>query len=137
MLKRLFMICACAAAAISMSNAARAECGKVVMAEMNWASAELMANVDAFIMEHGYGCEIELVPGATSTTFPAMNEKGKPDVAGELWINAVREPLAKATKCDLCLDLPGGPACQRACPHDALVRLDLGNLGELSRWTAR
>ena len=46
-------------------------------------------------------------------------------------------PLAKATKCDLCLDLPGGPACQRACPHDALVRLDLGNLGELSRWTAR
>ncbi|PLX44066.1 MAG: ABC transporter substrate-binding protein, partial [Hyphomicrobiales bacterium] len=98
MLKRLFMICACAAVAISMSNAARAECGKVTMAEMNWASAELMANVDAFIMEHGYGCEIELVPGATSTTFPAMNEKGKPDVAGELWINAVREPLAKATK---------------------------------------
>ena len=33
-------------------------------------------------------------------------------------------PILKATKCDLCADQPGGPACQRACPHDALVRLD-------------
>ncbi|MBX3426057.1 MAG: cyclic nucleotide-binding domain-containing protein [Pirellulales bacterium] len=47
------------------------------------------------------------------------------------------QPLAKATKCDLCTGLPGGPACQRACPHDALLRLDLGNLGELSRWASR
>lgn len=50
---------------------------------------------------------------------------------------ATQQPLAKATKCDLCTDLPGGPACQRACPHDALVRLDLGNLGELSQFAAR
>jgi len=50
---------------------------------------------------------------------------------------ASRQPIAKATKCDLCTDLPGGPACQRACPHDALVRLDLGELGELSAWTGR
>ena len=34
-------------------------------------------------------------------------------------------PIVKATKCDLCLDQPAGPACQRACPHDALVRVDL------------
>jgi Fe-S-cluster-containing dehydrogenase component/CRP-like cAMP-binding protein len=33
--------------------------------------------------------------------------------------------VQKATKCDLCNGLPGGPACQRACPHDALVRIDL------------
>lgn len=43
-----------------------------------------------------------------------------------------RQPILKATKCDLCADHAGGPACQRACPHDALVRMDLGNLGELS-----
>ena len=46
-------------------------------------------------------------------------------------------PLQKATKCDLCTDQLGGPACQRACPHDALVRMDLGNLGELSAWVNR
>lgn len=50
---------------------------------------------------------------------------------------ATEQPIAKATKCDLCIGLPGGPACQRACPHDALVRLDLGNLGELSDWVQR
>ncbi len=30
----------------------------------------------------------------------------------------------KATKCDLCSTQPGGPACVRACPHDALKRID-------------
>ena len=47
------------------------------------------------------------------------------------------QPIHKATKCDLCVDQLGGPACQRACPHDALVRLDLGNLEKLSQWRNR
>lgn len=33
-------------------------------------------------------------------------------------------PIRKATKCDLCAGLPGGPACARACPHGALQRVD-------------
>ena len=33
-------------------------------------------------------------------------------------------PIFKATKCDLCVGNPGGPACVRACPHDALRRVD-------------
>lgn len=78
------------------ASTAFADCGDVQMAEWNWASGELMANVDAFILEHGYGCDVELVPGATTTTFASMNEKGQPHVAGELWINAVREPLFQA-----------------------------------------
>lgn len=98
MTHRSFIFGALAIAALSFTNAAQADCGKVTMAEMNWASAELMANVDAFIMKHGYGCDVELVPGATTTTFPAMNEKGKPDVAGELWVNSIRIPLAEARK---------------------------------------
>jgi len=37
-------------------------------------------------------------------------------------------PILKATKCDLCADqITGGPSCQRACPHDALRRIDLHN----------
>lgn len=35
------------------------------------------------------------------------------------------EPILKATKCDLCAEQLGGPACVRACPHDALQRVDL------------
>ncbi len=34
------------------------------------------------------------------------------------------KPIMKATKCDLCITNPGGPACVRACPHDALRRVD-------------
>ncbi len=35
-----------------------------------------------------------------------------------------QKPILKATKCDLCETSPGGPACVRACPHDALRRVD-------------
>lgn len=73
-------------------------CGDVSIAEMNWASAELMANVDAIILEEGYGCDVELIPGATQTTFASMNEKGEPDVAPELWANAVRTLLDAAAE---------------------------------------
>ena len=51
-------------------------CGSLTMAEWNWASGELMANVDKIILEEGYGCEVELVAGATMPTFTSMNEKG-------------------------------------------------------------
>mgnify|MGYP001349150954 FL=1 len=48
------------------------------MADMNWPSATLIANVDKFILEEGYGCKVELIPGATTATFVTMNEKGRP-----------------------------------------------------------
>ena len=86
-----------AVAVMALSGQATAACGDVTIAEWNWASGELMANVDKVILSKGYGCNVELVPGATTTTFASMNEKGQPDIAGELWINAVREPLKKAT----------------------------------------
>lgn len=46
-------------------------------------------------------------------------------------------PIVKATKCDLCLEQPSGPACQQACPHDALVRIDLRDREQLVDWLAR
>jgi len=82
----------------SFSNVANASCGKLVIAEQNWASAELMANVDKIILEEGFGCEVELVPGATMPTFTSMNDKGSPDMNPEQWANAVYEPLKVAVK---------------------------------------
>jgi Fe-S-cluster-containing hydrogenase component 2 len=46
-------------------------------------------------------------------------------------------PIAKATKCDLCVDQHGGPACQRACPHDALKRVDMRDLSTFAQWLNR
>ena len=94
-MRKLLLGLAGAAAVMTMSTSAQA-CGDVSIAEWNWASGELMANVDKMILEAGYGCNVTLVPGATTTTFASMNEKAQPDIAGELWINAVREPLFKA-----------------------------------------
>ncbi|MEN1679089.1 MAG: cyclic nucleotide-binding domain-containing protein [Planctomycetota bacterium] len=41
-------------------------------------------------------------------------------------------PIVKATKCDLCADGLTGPACQQACPHDALVRIDVAAITPLA-----
>lgn len=73
-------------------------CGRVTVANMNWQSAEVLAHVDKLILSKGYGCDVELVPGDTMPTLTAMMEKGKPDVAPEAWINAVRQPLDAAVK---------------------------------------
>ena len=43
------------AAAFMLSTSANAACGKMQIADMNWASASLMANVDANILE-AMGC---------------------------------------------------------------------------------
>ena len=80
----------------SFSGVANAKCGKLVIAEQNWASAELMANVDKMILELGYGCDVELVPGATMPTFTSMNDKGTPDMNPEQWANAVYTLMLKA-----------------------------------------
>ena len=71
-------------------------CGAVSIAEMNWSSAGLAAWVDKIILEEGYGCEVSLVTGDTMPTFTSMNEKAQPDMAPELWVNAVKEPLDAA-----------------------------------------
>ncbi len=44
-----------------------------------------------------------------------------------------KRPILKATKCDLCYANPGGPACVRACPHEALSRVDFCQ-GALAEW---
>ncbi|PKF49836.1 ABC transporter substrate-binding protein [Enterovibrio nigricans] len=74
------------------------ECGDVTIADMNWNSATLMAHVDQFILENGYGCNAELVPGDTMPTGISMSEKGEPDIAPEFWSNSHKEMLEKGER---------------------------------------
>ncbi|WED23417.1 ABC transporter substrate-binding protein [Vibrio sp. JC009] len=69
------------------------ECGHVTIADMNWSSASLIANIDRFVLEHGFECDAELVPGDTMPTTASMIEKGQPDIAPEIWTNAVKEAI--------------------------------------------
>ncbi len=60
------------------------------------------------------------------------------DKNGNVFLNQdSHKPIMKATKCDLCSDQLGGPACQRACPHSALTRIGLQDLTPLAQWMQR
>ena len=60
------------------------------------------------------------------------------DTSGQFFFDEEsRTPIQKATKCDLCIDQIGGPACQRACPHDAMYRADMQNTEGLAAWLNR
>ncbi|BDU39677.1 ABC transporter substrate-binding protein [Vibrio nigripulchritudo] len=80
------------------STVSAEECGEVSIADMNWNSASLIANIDRFILEHGFGCDAELVPGDTMPTGTSMIEKGQPDVAPELWSNSLKAALDKGVE---------------------------------------
>ena len=85
-------------AGFSQQAVAEEKCGKVTVADMNWSSASLIANVDRFILEHGYGCEAELIPGDTMPTSTSMIEKGEPDIAPEMWTNSVKELIERGVE---------------------------------------
>ena len=59
------------------------------------------------------------------------------DESGEFMVGEDLKPISKATKCDLCVENHGGPACERACPHGALTRMNLNDLEALARWLKR
>ena len=68
--------------------AANAECGEVTIAEMDWASGIINANVMAFLLENGYGCDVTLVPSSTTPAVASVAENNEPDIIAELWINS-------------------------------------------------
>ncbi len=59
---------ACLVAGAAAPLAAQAACGRVTVASMNWQSAEVLAEIDRVILEKGYGCDVEIVPGDTMPT---------------------------------------------------------------------
>ncbi len=80
---RSFILCSLIVYSYSVAASSDTTCGDVTIADMNWNSATLMAHVDQFILEHGYGCDTSLVPGDTMPTGVSMTEKGQPDIAPE------------------------------------------------------
>lgn len=70
------------------SAAAQGEaCGDVTITEMDWASAAIVTNVAVFLMEQGYGCNVEAVPSSTTPAMVSVAETGEPDIVTEVWTN--------------------------------------------------
>lgn len=76
-------------------TAAKASCGPVSITEMNWASSQIITEVSKFLMEQGYGCTVEKVPSATTTSVASLAENGQPDIVTELWLNSTGDVYAK------------------------------------------
>jgi glycine betaine/proline transport system substrate-binding protein len=68
--------------------AADGKCGKVTIAKMNWASAGVITEITNFLLVQGYGCDVKIVPSATTTAITSLAENNEPDIVPELWINS-------------------------------------------------
>jgi glycine betaine/proline transport system substrate-binding protein len=79
---------ATAFATLALPTAALADCGRVSVAEMNWASGQIITRITEFLMAQGYGCEVTVVPSATTTAITSLAENNEPDVVPELWVNS-------------------------------------------------
>ncbi|SUZ31827.1 hypothetical protein ROE7235_01578 [Roseibaca ekhonensis] len=79
---------ATAFAGLALPGAALADCGEVSVAEMNWASGQIITRITGFLMTQGYGCDVTIVPSATTTAITSLAENNEPDVVPELWVNS-------------------------------------------------
>lgn len=70
------------------ATSAYAECGAVSITEMDWASSQVVTAVSAFLMEQGYGCEVQKVPSSTVPALTSLAETGEPDILTEVWANS-------------------------------------------------
>jgi len=75
-------------AGLALPTAALADCGRVSVAEMNWASGQIITRVTEFLMTQGYGCDVTVVPSATTTAITSLAENNEPDIVPELWVNS-------------------------------------------------
>jgi glycine betaine/proline transport system substrate-binding protein len=57
----------------------------IKIAELNWQSGSMIANIDAYILSNGYGHYTELVPGGIDATIQSMMATGSPNIFGEAW----------------------------------------------------
>jgi Fe-S-cluster-containing dehydrogenase component/CRP-like cAMP-binding protein len=90
---------------------------------------EILINPDTCI---GCGICAQSCPYGTIQMVLLRDEEGQPVLTEE-----TGAPIRRATKCDLCVDQPTGPACVNACPHDALARADMREIGTLADWLRR
>jgi len=62
---------------------------------LNWESNLLLAEVQSFILEHGYGCRTQIEPGETLAMLAAL-QRGDVDVTPEVWPGQIEVAWKKA-----------------------------------------
>jgi glycine betaine/proline transport system substrate-binding protein len=77
-----------------------APCGgqTIAIAQMQWPSAQLLAQIHARLLTQNFDCPVEIVPGDLAATASSMGANGQPAVAPELWITRVPDVWNAAVK---------------------------------------
>jgi len=87
-MKKVIIGAAAAATVTFGATAAHADCGEVSITEMDWASSAVVTAVATFLMEQGYGCDVQKVPSSTVPALTSLAETGEPDILTEVWANS-------------------------------------------------
>jgi len=78
---------------VILSSPAKAACEldrKIVFAGLDWDSNTFHVEVARYILEKGYGCDTDMVPGSSLPMLTALS-RGDVDVMMEVWLDNVRE----------------------------------------------
>ncbi len=88
-MKLINKVLAVSAISLSLMPAlASADCGKARLADFDWNSANVHTGIVQFILEHGFGCEVETTRGST-TPIMAAHYDSQLDVVTELWYDNI------------------------------------------------
>lgn len=83
------------------AGAGAASSCEVSLGEMDWGSAKIGTAIEAFILEKGYDCDVEVIATTTIPAITSMTETGSPDAITEVWMNtggtALEKPLSDGT----------------------------------------
>jgi len=76
----------------------------LVFADLTWDSAFFHNHVAGFILENGYGYEVDSIPGATIALFSGL-EAGEIDISMEIWMDNQKEAVDAAVEAGNVVDL--------------------------------
>ncbi|MBE9505976.1 MAG: ABC transporter substrate-binding protein [Chloroflexi bacterium] len=76
----------------------------VVFGDLSWDSAQVANRIAAFIVQHGYGYDVDYVPGDTITILQALRS-GDVQVNMEIWVENQLEPYNEALDAGDVIDL--------------------------------
>lgn len=73
------------------------DCGRVVFGGLDWDSSRFHVAVAGYILKHGMGCEVDVIPGTTTPLLAALG-RGDVDVLMEVWAQNYRDAWNKLKK---------------------------------------
>lgn len=76
----------------------------VIFAGLDWDSSAFHNSVASFILEHGYGCQTDIIPGSNIPLINGM-ARGDVDVHMEIWPTNVSDALKKGFEANAFIDL--------------------------------